>query len=457
MSKSTTSKQPSGSGRSSLQLMPGIGMVDLSQPELSGRLAEIAIAQLETFQATVRQGLLAASVQIGLGVMQELMAAEVDQIVGPKGRHQPSRTASRHGGEAGSVPVGGRRIPVRRPRVRAVDGSGEIGLETWDCFQQVDLLSERAVTAMLAGVSTRNYATAALEPIGDVAAGSTSKSAVSRRFVDATAARLAELRDRDLSASRWLVIYIDGFDLGEQAMITALGVDSEGNKHCLGLVQGTTENATVCSDLLTGAVQRGLDVSGGVLFVLDGGKGLHAAIRRVFNGQPYVIARCRAHKERNVLDYLPKAEKSFIRRKLRAAWANPDWRQATAALEALAAQLELRWPDAAGSLREGLAETVTINRLGITATLARTVATTNPIESTIEIVKAHAHNVKNWTPPTGPNPHRRAGDMRLRWAAAGILCAEDQYHRVEGHRQLAQLAATLALQTNIHQPLTKTA
>ena len=119
--------------------------------------------------------------------------------------------------------------------------------------------------------------------------------------------------------------------------------------------------------------------------------------------------------------------------------------------------MELRWPDAAGSLREGLAETVTINKLGITGTLACTVATTNPIESTIDIVKAHAHNVKNWTPPTGPNPHRRAGDMRLRWAAAGILCAEDQYHRVQGHRQLAQLAATLALQTNIHQPLAKTA
>ena len=172
-------------------------------------------------------------------------------------------------------------------------------------------------------MSTRTYATAALEPIGDIAAGSTSKSAVSRRFVDATAARLAELRDRDLSDRRWLVIYIDGFDLGEQAMITALGVDSEGNKHSLGLVQGTTENGTVCSDLLTGAVERGLDISEGVLFVLDGGKALLAAIRRVFDGQPYVIARCRQHKERNVHDYLPKAEKSFVRRKLRAAWGKP--------------------------------------------------------------------------------------------------------------------------------------
>ncbi|MFN0091742.1 MAG: transposase [Acidimicrobiales bacterium] len=236
--------------------MAGVGMVDLSRPELGGRLAEVAARQLETFQATVREGLLAASVQIGLGVMRELMATEVDEIVGLKGRHQPERRAVRHGSEAGSVPVGGRRIAMQRPRVRAADGSGEVQLETWDCFQQVDLLSERAVTAMLAGVSTRNYASAALADIGDVAAGSTSKSSVSRRFVTATAARLAELRERDLSGRRWLVVYMDGFELAGQAMVAALGVDAEGNKACLGLIQGTTENATVCGDLLRSAVER---------------------------------------------------------------------------------------------------------------------------------------------------------------------------------------------------------
>jgi transposase-like protein len=440
-----------------LRLVPGIGMVDLSRPELTGRLAEIAAAQLETFQSTVRDGLLAASVQIGLGVMRELMTAEVDEVVGPKGVHQPARRAVRHGTETGSVPVGGRRVTVERPRARAVDGTGEVRLETWDCFQQVDLLSERAVTAMLGGVSTRGYATVALEDIGDVASGSTSKSAVSRRFVTATAARLAELRERDLSGRQWLVVYIDGFDLAGQAMVAGLGVDAEGNKVCIGLVQGTTENATVCAELLSGAVERGLSPSEGLLFVLDGGKGLHAAVRRVFDGQPYVIARCRQHKERNVLDYLPLAERAWTRRKLRAAWANPDWREAQAALNQLARHLDSRYPDAAASLREGLAETVTINRLGITGTLAKTVATTNPIESTIDIIMAHARNVKNWAPPTGPNPHRPAADMRLRWAAAGILCAETQYRRVKGYRQLPQLAATLALQAAITNQPAKTA
>lgn len=451
MSKSSTEKVSAGGrvpGGPALRLVPGIGMVDLDRPELTGRLAEIAAAQLETFQATVRDGLLAASVAIGLGVMGELMAAEVDELVGPKGRHLPGRGANRHGSEDGSVPVGGRRVPLRRPRVRAVEG-GEVRLETWDCFQQVDLLSERAVTAMLAGVSTRGCASAALEDIGDVAAGSTSKSAVSRRFVAATAAKLAELRDRDLGDRRWLVVYADGFDLGGQTMVGALGVDDQGNKVPLGVVQGTTENTTVCAELLSRAKERGLDGQAGLLFVLDGGKGLAAAVRRVFDGQPYVIARCRAHKERNVCDYLPEAERPWARRKLRAAWANPEHREAKAALEALARRLEDRYPDAASSRREGLAETVTINRLGVTGTLAKTLATTNPMESTVEIVRYHARNVKNWAPPTGNSPRRRPGDMRLRWAAAGFLAAEAQYRRVKGYRQLPLLAETLKLQSTI--------
>ena len=279
MSKSSMKKGRAGRGCvGGLRLVPGIGMVVLSRPELTGRLADIAAAQMETFQATVRDGLLAASVAIGLGVMGEFMAAEVDELVGPKGAHRRDRTANRHGSEAGSVPVGGRRIAVRRPQVRTVSGE-EVCLESWDCFQQADLLSERAVTAMLAGVSTRNYASVALEPIGNTAGSSTSKSAVSRRFVAATAERLAELRDRPLVDRRWLIVYADGFDLGGQTMVAALGVDSEGNKVPLGLVQGTTENATVCADLLSHAKQRGLDASEGLLFVLDGGKGLHAAVR----------------------------------------------------------------------------------------------------------------------------------------------------------------------------------
>ena len=232
-------------------------------------------------------------------------------------------------------------------------------------------------------------------------------------------------------------MYADGFDFADQQMVGALGVTADGTKVPLGVVQGTTENKTVCTALLRSAKERGLDASHGILFVIDGGKGLAAAIRHVFNGAPFQIARCRLHKERNVLDYLAKTDHAWVRRELRAAWKLTDVDAAKAKLEALARKLEAINPDAAGSLREGLDETLTITRLGVTGTLAKTLGTTNPMESTIDIVRVHARNVKRW----------RGGDMRLRWAAAGLLCAEQQYRRVKGHRQLDALAAALAPRT----------
>ncbi|MGD9755387.1 MAG: hypothetical protein AB7W59_30715 [Acidimicrobiia bacterium] len=173
-----------------LQLLPGIGLIDLNHPELTDRLAGIAVEQLEAFQTRMREGLLAASVAVGLGVLGEFLAAEVAEKAGPKGRHNPDRTAVRHGTEHATVPLGGRRVPVDKPRLRAADGSGEIRLDTWDAVQAVDLLSEHMVAAALAGVSTRNYHHAALEQIGDVAARSTAKSTVSARFVAAEVAQL---------------------------------------------------------------------------------------------------------------------------------------------------------------------------------------------------------------------------------------------------------------------------
>jgi putative transposase len=437
------SKSPTGSRvEPRLQLLPGIGLVDLNHPELTGRLAGIAGQQLELFQAKMREGLLAASVAVGLGVLGEFLAAEVTEKAGPKGVHDPGRAVTRHGSEPATVPMGGRRVAVDKPRLRATDGRGEVRLDTWDAVQAVDLLSEHMVAAALAGVSTRNYQHTALEAVGDVAARSTAKSTVSARFVAATRARLDELRNRDLSDRRWLVVYVDGFAFAGQTMVGALGVDVEGNKTPLGVVQGTTENKTVCRDLLTKAVERGLDASGGMLLVLDGAKALHAAVRDVFDGQPVQVQRCRRHKSENIVGYLPASEKGWVRRKLTAAWAEPDPIEARAALQELARKLDRLNPDAANSLREGLEETITINRLGIGGTLARTLASTNPIESSIDIVRAHAKNVKNWNADRRSHGERPA-DMRLRWAAAGLLAAEQQYRRVKGHRQLPALAAAL--------------
>jgi transposase-like protein len=287
---------------------------------------------------------------------------------------------------------------------------------------------------MLAGLSGRRYESA-LEPVGEqveATATSTSQSAVGRRFVAATKERLAEFRARPLDDQRWLICFVDGFDFAGHTMIGALGVTADGTKVPLGVVEGSTENATVVRGLIAGLRDRGLDASQGILFVLDGGKALARAVRDVF-GDHAVIARCRQHKERNVLDHLPETERPWVRRKLRAAWANPNADEAEAALKALAGQLERVNPDAAASLREGLAETLTVTRLGVTGSLLKTVMSTNPVESMIDIVREHARNVKCW----------QDGDMRLRWAAAGMLAAADQFRRVKGYRQLPQLARAL--------------
>lgn len=424
---------------SNLGLVPQIGLVDLGDPSLSERLAGKVSDQLEEFASLMREGLLAASVAIGLGVMGELVDAEVTEVAGPKGRQDMDRVAYRHGTENGKVTLGGRRVPVRRPRVRSVadeDGvESEVRLESYDTFASVDLLADHMVASMLAGLSGRRYESA-LEPVGETVeatASSTSQSSVSRRFITATAERLAEFRSRPLDDQRWLICFIDGFDFASHTMVGALGVTADGTKVPLGVVEGSTENATVVRHLIAGLRDRGLDASEGILCVLDGAKALKTAVNNVF-GDHAAIARCRVHKERNVMDHLPEAERPWVRRKLRGAWANPNANEAEAALRALAGQLEKVNPAAAASLREGLAETVTVTRLGITGALLKTVMSTNPVESMIEIVRAHARNVKRW----------QDGDMRLRWPAAGMLAASAQFRRVKGYRQLPQLAATLA-------------
>jgi putative transposase len=398
---------------------------------LAGRVDE----HLAAFAAHMTQGLLAASTAVGLEIMGELMDVEVVELAGPKGKHDPARVAMRHGREQGTVTLGGRRLGVRRPRVRSTGPGGhEVQLESYAAFTSTDLLAEGIVARMLAGLSTRRYP-AGLEPVGeqvDAQACGTSKSAVSRRFVAATAERLSELLARRLDQERWLVVFLDGFGMGEHLLVGALGVTADGTKVPLGVVEGTTENKAVCTRLVADLADRGLDASRGVLFVIDGGKALERAIRSVF-GAKALIQRCRQHKERNVTDHLPEAERPLVQRRLRAAWALGDADQATAELEQLARSLDRQRPGAAASLREGLAETLTVTRLGVGGRLLQTVASTNPIESMIEIVRDHAGRVKRWS----------SGEMALRWAAAGMLAAEGQFRRVKGYQELPQLALAL--------------
>lgn len=401
---------------------PGQKQIDLPE-QVQVSLAELA--------GKTKQGLLAFAVAVGLDVFHTLLEEDVTAIAGPKGKHDADRSAYRHTRESSSVVLGGRRVAVDKPRVRSVAGK-EIGLPTWSAFSGDELLSEMALERMLAGLSTRRYP-AGLEPVGDdLAASGTTRSSVSRRFVKRTKVALKELMSKDLSELNIVAIFADGVEVAEHTMVTALGVDDQGYKHVLGLRQGSTENKTVCRDLFTDLEERGLDFSNGILLVLDGGKGLKAAAKAVF-GELGLIQRCRIHKRRNVLDYLPKAEEPFIGRKLDQAWRKDDPDDALRALQALARSLDDKHPDAAASLREGMEETLTVTRLGLPPSLLRTFQSTNTVESAISVARTTMRNVKRW----------RDGKMIQRWTAAGMEVAQRQFRRVNGYRDMRILIAAL--------------
>jgi putative transposase len=378
-----------------------------------------------------KDGLLALSVGVGLGVLHELMEAEVDDVVGVKGQHDPDRSAVRHGHEDGSVTLGGRRVGVARPRVRSADGSSEVELATYEHFASRDPLSRLVLEQMLAGVSTRRLLRTR-EPVGEQVTAterSVSKSSVSRAFVAKTSENLVALMGRRLEDVRLAVLMIDGIDLKGRTNVVALGISTDGVKTPLGLWEGSSENAAVATALLADLVARGLDVEQGVLCVLDGSKALRKAVRDVL-GTHTPVQRCVRHKERNVRDHLPERDRDPVQKKLRQAWALNDHGEAIGRLRALADELARSHPGAAASLREGLEETVTVTRLGIRGSLKKTLESTNPCESMIECVRRSSRNVKHW----------QSGDMALRWTAAGMLEAERQFRRVIGHADLAKLA-----------------
>ncbi len=384
-------------------------------------MPDVVSVAMSDVAGAVKEGLLALAVGAGLQVMRVLMEESVIALAGPKGRHDPTRSAVRHGTEDGSVVLGGRQVRVRRPRVRSADRSAEVAVPAYELFASTELLGELALERMMAKLSTRRYR-AGLEPVGSQvarAASGTSRSAVSRRFVAMTERALDEMMHADLSGLDLVALMIDGVHFADHLCVVALGISIDGTKVPLGVMEGSTENATVVKALLADLRDRGLDVCRPVLVVIDGAKALAAAVREVFD-RP-VIQRCQLHKIRNLEGHLPKAMAATVAKKMRAAYRDPDGAAAEATLEALAGSLEKAHPGAAGSLREGLAETLTINRLGVPPTLARTLRSTNAIESMIEICRDHSSNVKRW----------RDGQMALRWCAAGMREAAKQFRRCQ--------------------------
>ncbi len=330
----------------------GIEVVSVEEAQEVALPAKVQEALGELVQSA-KEGLLALSVGVGLGVLAELLEEEVDEVVGPKGKHNPDRVAIRHGHEHGEVTLGGRRVGVERPRVRSHDGEREVELNTYRHFADRDPLSRLVLEQMLAGVSTRRFERTR-EPVGEeieANARARSKSATSRDFIAKTTENLLGLMSRSLADIRLAALMLDGIELKGRCCVVALGIGTDGVKVPLGLWDGSTENTTVAKELFTNLVARGLDLSQGVLCVIDGAKALRKAIEQVLG--PVPVQRCIRHKERNVLEHLAERDRPPIKARLRRAWADEDHERAVAQLQALAQELERSHPGAAASATGG--------------------------------------------------------------------------------------------------------
>jgi len=380
----------------------------------------------------VQQAFYGLCIEAGRQVLGAMMEADREALCGPKGVPDAKRRAVRGGHTNSRVVLGGQRIDIRRPRARAL-GAGEVPLPTFAWAAGADPLNAATLAAVAAGVSTRRYAST-LDPVpAKVRRSCASKSAVSRRFKELSEQQLDTWLSQRLDALDLPVVMIDGIHFADRVVLIALGVDDRGGKHILGIREGSSEAARVVTALLSDLIERGLDAQRPRLWVIDGGKALRRAITQTF-GAAALIQRCQEHKRRNVLDHCPKALHASVNRALRDAWAASDADLARRQLQRLASSLASKHPGAAASLREGLEDTLTLQTLGITGSLYRTLRTTNPIENLNGLVAAYTRNVKRWSD----------GAMVLRWVASALSDAAPRMRRLRGCDQMKTLLQALA-------------
>jgi len=385
----------------------------------SDKLLEIAEAGLEKM-----------AYQIGLEAMLQIFQQDVEELAGPKGKRNKDRKATRHGTESTKVVYGDRKISVHKPRVRTPGKNGhDIPLPSLPFFQNEDSLDRAVLTRLLCGISTRKYKRVAAtgEEISTV-----SKSEVSRRFNIELSRLMTEFFDRRLSDDIYPIIMVDGMERGGMTIIVALGVKTDGRKVVLGLVEGATENNQAAKRLFEDLIDRGLRTDARRLFVIDGAKALLKAIRDTF-GKMAEIQRCQVHKKRNVLSHLPQSEQGNIGLAMSKAYLEYDYDDAKRQLEAIANNLENRYPSAAASMREGLEETLTVNRLQIHGLLRSSLTSTNMIESANSVASGIVKKITKW----------RDGEMLLKHMAAAFLEAERGFRRVKGYRHIPTLIVSL--------------
>lgn len=367
--------------------------------------------------------------EAGLALMSLVMEEEVRHVAGERNQQHAERRAHRWGKEDGYCVIDGQKVPIQRTRLRTKD-KREQRLGSYELFQCSGPLQQGVWDKMMRGLSTRNYG--AVVKDFSTAYG-VEKSAVSENFIEASREKVKQLMERPLGELRLCTVLIDGTPFKDRQMIAALGIGCDGRKTVLGLREGATENTTVVGALLSDLLERGFDFSTPRLYVLDGGKALHAAVRR-HAGEAAFIQRCQVHKKRNVVDHLPEEHKADVRRKLQNAYAMADYTDAKRALEQWHFELMHLNPSAARSLEEGLEETLTVHKLRVPDQLRRSLSCTNVIESAFSVVETVCRNVKRW----------RDGDQIERWVGSGLLVAEQQFRKVIGYRQIPLLLDSMA-------------
>lgn len=394
----------------------------ISKKEMRRRT--LGIVEQIASESEGRYELIQMLIPLGLAAVGDQLQLEVERLTG-KRYERDEGTLRRWGSNSGSVYLGGQKVGIEVPRVRDVVQKLEVPLDSYQALQEPKIINDQVYRALVNGLSSRRYAEVA-EKVPETFG--ISKSAISLRFKNATAARLAEVMERDLSKEDIVAVFVDGKHFAEADMVLALGITLAGNKIPLGFVETTTENATVCKEFFQGLIARGLSSEQEMLFIIDGAKGLRKGIKQVF-GSKAIIQRCQWHKRENVLSYLNKELAVTFRSKLQAAYEQPTYEKAKARLMLIRKELSLINQSAVASLDEGLEETLTLHRLGVMQELGRSFKTTNCIESLNRQIAIRTGRVSYW----------KNSEQRQRWIAMALIEIAPSLNKVAGHASLKLL------------------
>jgi len=412
-----------------------------SKKRLNREVELVNREQYEAMELDAKVGLIQDLTSIGMMHVSETLQQEVAELAGTRyARQEGGSRAYRHGSNPGTVRLGGQKLAVRVPRVR--NEEGEIPLESYRALHENSgAVDERLLRRVLYGISCRNYEKAAEDIPGAIGLSS---STVSRSFIESSATQLKAFQERDLSGEDYVALFLDGKSFSDTMMVVALGVTIDGKKHPIGFVETTTENKTTLVEFLRGLLARGLDVSEGILAVIDGAKGLRAAVREAFSRR-VVVGRCNWHKRENVVSYLPRGEQASWRKRLQRALDRPTYGEAKKEIAKLHSELEEINQSAAASLKEGQEEILTLHRLGVFGKLGSSFKTTNCLESINGLIEERCSKVDCW----------KNSNQKQRWMAAALMDIEPRLRRVRGCRHLPLLREALKRELKIENATAK--